>query len=378
MSSRAIPLNKISNETDVFVAGGGPAGLATAIAARRRGLRVVVADPGQPGADKACGEGLMPDALAVLSRLGVELPDEDTYRFHGIRFVDRGTAAQAPFSAGTGLGIRRTTLHGVLAAHALDWGVTLLWGSPVTGFTCDFVNLGSRRIRYRYLAGADGESSSVRRSAGLQAVVSDTRRYGFRRHFQVRPWCDFVEVHWARACQICVTPVGPQQVCLALLSRDPGLRLSSALPLFPELMERIGEGEPASSERGAISAQRRLRRVCNTRVALVGDASGSVDALAGEGMCLAFREAEALADAIASDDLALYQAAHERIRRGPAFMAQVLLLMDQNNFLRSRAVAALSARPSTFARMLAAHVGDASRGRMTSAALSLGWGLLTV
>jgi 2-polyprenyl-6-methoxyphenol hydroxylase-like FAD-dependent oxidoreductase len=35
--------------TDVFIAGGGgPAGLATAIAARQRGLRVVVADLARP------------------------------------------------------------------------------------------------------------------------------------------------------------------------------------------------------------------------------------------------------------------------------------------------------------------------------------------
>ncbi|MGB8062426.1 MAG: FAD-binding protein, partial [Candidatus Sulfotelmatobacter sp.] len=47
--------------TDVFVIGGGPAGLAAAIAARKCGLRVIVADAAQPPIDKACGEGLMPD-----------------------------------------------------------------------------------------------------------------------------------------------------------------------------------------------------------------------------------------------------------------------------------------------------------------------------
>ena len=41
--------------TDVFVIGGGPAGLATAIAARQRGFDVVVADGAQPPIDKPCG-----------------------------------------------------------------------------------------------------------------------------------------------------------------------------------------------------------------------------------------------------------------------------------------------------------------------------------
>ena len=62
------------DSTDVFVIGGGPAGLAAAIAARQRGLRVIVADGMQPPIDKACGEGLMPDGLAALERLGIRVP----------------------------------------------------------------------------------------------------------------------------------------------------------------------------------------------------------------------------------------------------------------------------------------------------------------
>ena len=47
---------------DVAVIGGGPAGLATAIGARLAGLSVIVLDRRQPPVEKACGEGLMPDA----------------------------------------------------------------------------------------------------------------------------------------------------------------------------------------------------------------------------------------------------------------------------------------------------------------------------
>ena len=47
-------------EAEVLVVGGGPAGLATAIAARLRGLEVDVLDRRSPPIDKPCGEGLMP------------------------------------------------------------------------------------------------------------------------------------------------------------------------------------------------------------------------------------------------------------------------------------------------------------------------------
>ena len=71
--------------TDVFVVGGGPAGLAAAIAARRRGLDVLVADCSAPPLDKACGEGIMPDGLAAARSLGLDL-EAAGYPFRGICF----------------------------------------------------------------------------------------------------------------------------------------------------------------------------------------------------------------------------------------------------------------------------------------------------
>jgi menaquinone-9 beta-reductase len=61
-------------ETEVFVAGGGPSGLAAAIAARQAGFAVTLADVAHPPIDKACGEGIMPDGLAALAQLGITLP----------------------------------------------------------------------------------------------------------------------------------------------------------------------------------------------------------------------------------------------------------------------------------------------------------------
>ena len=53
-------VQRLLNSTDVFVIGGGPAGLAAAIAARQQGFRVMVADGAQPPIDKALRRG--PDA----------------------------------------------------------------------------------------------------------------------------------------------------------------------------------------------------------------------------------------------------------------------------------------------------------------------------
>ncbi len=87
---------------DVFVVGGGPAGLATAMALRAAGLDVMVADCARPPIDKACGEGIMPDGLASLEKVGVTIPFELGAPFQGIRFWGPWTAVEAEFPQGCG------------------------------------------------------------------------------------------------------------------------------------------------------------------------------------------------------------------------------------------------------------------------------------
>ena len=347
--------------TDVFIVGGGPAGLAAGIAARQKGFRVTVADAAIPPADKACGEGLMPDALAALSALGVSSGAADSFPFWGVRFLDQRTSVEAKFPQGCGRGVRRTTLHRILIEHAQAVGVQMHWGAQ----------LDLNRLDCRWLIGADGENSLVRRWAGLDERIFDRRRFGFRRHYQIEPWSDYMELYWGRNCQVYVTPVASDTVCVATISRDSKLRLDAALYEFPALQRRLESAPKLSSERGSVTASRRLQRVYRGHVALVGDASGSVDAITGEGLCLAFRQAAALADALESGDLAAYQRQHRKIARRPQWMARVLLSLGDHAVARRIALLAMQAQPKIFSALLAAHVGafheihlsDFARGR---------------
>ncbi|HUP03430.1 MAG TPA: FAD-dependent monooxygenase [Bryobacteraceae bacterium] len=367
----------IPDHTDLFVIGGGPAGLAAAIAARRRGFRVTVADCSAPPIDKACGEGIMPDGIAAARAIGIDLERAGGMPFRGIRFREGKVSVEAAFPHGHGLGLRRTTLHAMMAQQAKAAGVRLMWDVRVTGLCGDGALLDGRKVRARWIAGADGGRSLVRRWAGLEAFRRDRRRYGFRRHYRVAAPNDFMEIHWGRDCQLYITPVSPGEVCVALISDDSHLRLEAALPQFPEVARWVADG-PSSVERGGVSASRRLKSVYRGNVALVGDASGSVDAITGEGLCTLFQQAEALAGALAAGDLRRYQAAHTRIGRRPEMMARLMVSMGAFGGLRRRAMEAMRRQPRLFAGMLALHMGERSPLQSAPDGLALGWRMLTL
>lgn len=364
-------------ETDLFVIGGGPAGIAAAMAARQKGLRVMIADGSRPPVDKACGEGLMPDSIAAAKHIGIRVPEELGFRFRGIRFHGEGKSVESDFPHGKGLGLRRIVLHRELVEQAAQTGIEMLWSCPVVGIGANAVQLHNRTVSTRWIVGADGSGSRVRHWAGLDQFRRRSRRFAYRRHFARAPWTEFMEIYWGDACQIYVTPVSGQEICVALISRRPELRLTEALRGFPLLEEQLAGVAASSNERGAVTATARLKSVVRGNVALVGDASGSVDAITGEGLCLAFQQAAALAEALVASGeaggLESYAKVHQRLALRPALMADMMLTMDRWPAVRRRALAAMSGEPQCFARMLAGHVGALTVPKLAGAGLSLGW-----
>jgi flavin-dependent dehydrogenase len=237
---------------------------------------------------------------------------------------------------------------------------------------------GLASINAEWIIGADGINSRVREWAGLSGFLRDTRRYAFRQHFKIAPWTDYVEVHWGNGFQIYITPVAADEVCIALISRDQRLRVYRALQQFPELSTRLRGISASSSERGALTASRRLRRVTRDKIALVGDSSGSVDAISGEGLCLGFHQALALADAIEDGDPKLYEAVHRRLSVRPRFMADFMLTMDRSRWIRRRALPAFAAHPDLFGGLLSMHVGVARPTAFAAYCVALGWRILTI
>jgi len=328
---------------DVLVVGGGPAGLATAILAAQAGLEVTVAEPRTAPVDKACGEGLMPAAVTRLRALGI---DPAGHRLKGIRYLDATHQADALFRGPGGLGVRRTALHDALVERTAQLAIPIV-PIRITGFVQAGTQVEAAGIRARHLVAADGLHSPIRRACGLDPPPSSHPRFGLRRHYRIAPWTDLVEVHWSPRSEAYVTPVAEDLIGVALLG-PPHADFATGLADFPALRERLAGAEPVGTVRGAGPLRQNVRHRVAAQVLLVGDASGYIDALTGEGISVALTQAAALVRCLRTGRSQDYERQWRKVTRTSRTLTAGLLWARHSSVLAPRIVPAAARLPRTF------------------------------
>ena len=374
------------DEIDVLVVGGGPAGMAAGISFGRAGLRTLVCERGSLPADKPCGEGVMPTGLQYLERLGVSayLDQDHTRPFSGIHYLSTtGAGASARFAEGPGQGIRRTELSRAFCerARTID-ALEVCSRTPVTlglrGPNGTEAWLDGRKVTARLIVGADGFRSEVRRWAGLQGVTPRRRRFAVQQHFRREPWSEYVEVHWARDAEAYVTPCGRGEVGLAVLwaaeekKTGGGRRLmESMLSRFPRLNASLQGARPSAGARAIGPMHQVARAPVSDGVGLVGDASGYLDAITGEGISLALAQVQALYDSVGpwmlsndrvptARELQGYSRRISGMVRQHRLITRLVLFLSRNPRLAERAIKGLGRQPELFRWLLSANMGAVS------------------
>jgi flavin-dependent dehydrogenase len=340
---------------DLIIAGGGPAGLGAAIMAAQAGLEPTVIEPRVGVIDKACGEGLMPGAVAILEEIGVQ--PLAGYPFVGVRYLDERGTAEGRFATGEGLGVRRTVLHAALQERARQLGVRFEEGRVnEVHQSADSVEVNG--MQARWLFAADGLYSSIRKSLDLERPARHAPRFGLRRHYQVAPWSPFVEVYWTESAEAYVTPVAEDLVGVAILFYGEPLpdgkgsedRYNRLLRDFPALAERLQE--PVTAVRGSGPFERRVASRRAGRVLLVGDAAGYLDPITGEGIRLGLASAAAAVGCIQAGRPEDYERAWRRATRSYWWLTEGLLLLRNQPPLRRMMIPVLGRAPGAFSRIV--------------------------
>lgn len=305
-------------KTDIVVAGGGAAGLATGIALAKAGLRVLIVGVPETIRDDARSAALFASSFAFLDRHGLGEPLRQCgWPLRAIRIVDvTGALVRSPTTtfkaieigeAAFGWNIANADILDRLMAEAKDVpGLELDHGffaaHKVADETVTVTLTNGRTVSARLLIGADGQKSAVREAAGIKARIKPYPQVAITcRATHKRDHDDISTEFHTREGPLTFVPAGEGRSAIVWLMRPEQAERRAALSVqdFAQEAERTSGHflGPLTLEgpQGRVSMQKLVaERLVAARIALVGEAAHAFPPIGAQGLNLGFRDCDAL------------------------------------------------------------------------------------
>ncbi|MBV8545324.1 MAG: NAD(P)/FAD-dependent oxidoreductase [Acidobacteria bacterium] len=299
-------------DADVAIVGAGPGGSTLAALLARRGLSVALIDRDAFPRDKLCGEFLSYDALPIIEALGIDL--DGAPEVTSCRVVGRNRTYAFDFPH-TARGVSRMFLDAALHRCAIERGAQAITATA-TAVSRDSVTFDGGIVRARVVAGAWGRWGRFDQQLG-RAFVHDRshRNFGFKRHYRGDGAHGVIELYSFAHGYLGVNDVedGVTNICglvhASRLQRHKGRWDAFVETIRAEerpLESMYARYEPAQD--GFLSSEPvifRARSAVEEGIFMIGDASGVIDPLTGNGMAMAMQSAVVatsfISDALSGD-----------------------------------------------------------------------------
>jgi len=310
---------------DVIVVGAGPGGSTAANLLARRGISTLLLDKSDFPRDKVCGDGLTPQAIYWLERLGCVddvlaetnacIKDCDLH-INGRHLLTAGFPDDTIYPAFAVL-LDRRRFDNILLRNAIAKGASFEPGTTVRGIKAgeDCMHVQAVRDgktvehRARIVIGADGVSSVVSRAIG-NSLKSGATAVSLRAYYrdvdcpgaQVKVYFDreyFPGYGWAFVDDDGFANIGLGYAFDGNFPLLSGLNRAFDKFLATDLKDMLRRATRCGKVGGGAVAFYRPRRIVADRVMLVGDAANQADPLNGGGIHKAMESAHFAAETAA-------------------------------------------------------------------------------
>ena len=388
---------KAASNYDIVIVGAGIAGSSTAIALAPEGYNILLVDKAVFPRQKTCGECIMPEGVQILSEFGVlsEILARGGVKVNGMRYWNRrGYMAEADFPPGPegmsfALAMQRHDLDFLLLEKARSFkNVTVREGFQVTevvqddgqvkgvgGHSIDSPN--NPEVFHAPLTiGTDGRHSVFHKACNLDKTPLPRKRFGLTGHLKgVEGMGSYVEVMPCQDGEIYIAPLAGGITLVAVLLEESAMkffkgdlpgRFHDFLRQVDGFRDRITNTElvPPVSVVGPLGFT--IETLHKPGLLLIGDSSGFLDPITGEGMTLALKSVKTALPFIKEaikvgrfDQEMGDQYVEERFQSiEDVFMfTQFILKLSRKKFIADRAIRRLSRDRVLFQKFLGVATG---------------------